>query len=712
FEALVFKASRGIEDIYELTYIRKDGSRFPAVVSVTALRDAQNAIIGYLLIGTDNTARKQVEEEQKKLDQRLRDQQFYTRSLIESNIDALMTTDPAGIITDVNKQMEALTGCTRDELIGAPFKSYFTDPERAEAAIKLVLGEKKLTNYELTARTRDGKETVVSYNATTFYDRDRKLQGVFAAARDVTERKRLDHALEEAKEAAEDSNRAKSIFLSTMSHEIRTPMNGVLGMLELLSLTKLDAAQRVTLEVVRESGTSLQRIIDDILDYSKIEAGKLEVRPEASSITSALEAVRDIYSGNASSRGVLLKCSIDPKISAALMVDPMRLRQILNNLVSNALKFTSRGQIELKAELVDRADGEDRVRFSVADTGIGISQEDQARLFEPFVQATSDAAGRFGGTGLGLTICRRLAKMMGGSIQMASELGVGTTMTLELSLPIADPLALAAANAGQAANGLNSSTLLRRAAPDIEAAREEGTLVLLADDHPTNRSLLLRQVNMLGYAAQSAEDGVQALAMWKTGRFAMLITDCNMPEMNGYELTRAIREIERAPDAKGGGRIPIVACTAIALEGEAEACVAAGMDDYLAKPVSLMDLAKKLDQWLPVAQAAVPVDRSLLAAICGGDAAAEREILTDFRRANEDDAASLRAAVRDCDANQVKHASHRIKGASSAIGANGLAAVCERLETAGRAGDWVAIESSMSAFQFEMERLNSYCEAA
>ena len=189
FEALVFKASRGIEDIYELTYIRKDGSRFPAVVSVTALRDAHNAIIGYLLIGTDNTARKQIEVDQKQLGQRLRDNQFYTRSLFESNIDALMTTDPSGIITDVNKQMEALTGCTRDELIGAPFKNYFTDPERAEAAINLVLIKKKVTNYELTARDRDARETVVSYNATTFYDRDRRLQGVFAAARDITERK-------------------------------------------------------------------------------------------------------------------------------------------------------------------------------------------------------------------------------------------------------------------------------------------------------------------------------------------------------------------------------------------------------------------------------------------------------------------------------------------------------------------------------------------
>jgi diguanylate cyclase (GGDEF)-like protein/PAS domain S-box-containing protein len=192
FEALVFKASRCIEDVYELTYIRKDGSRFPAVVSVTALRDEQDNIIGYLLIGTDNTARKEVEEEQERLAQSLREQQFYTRSLFESNIDALMATDPSGIIIDANKQMGELVGRTRDELIGTPFMNYFTDPVKAAAGIDLVLSKTQLTNYELTARARDGKETVVSCNATTFYDRDRKLKGVFAAARDITQRKQAE----------------------------------------------------------------------------------------------------------------------------------------------------------------------------------------------------------------------------------------------------------------------------------------------------------------------------------------------------------------------------------------------------------------------------------------------------------------------------------------------------------------------------------------
>src|SRR5271157_3156995 len=294
FEALVFKASRGIEDIYELTYIRQDGSRFPAVVSVTALRDDHGAIIGYLLIGTDNTARKQVEAEQKLLDQRLRDQQFYTRSLIESNIDAIMTTDPRGIITDVNKQMEALTGCTRDELIGAPFKNYFTDPGRAEAAIKLVLREKKLTNYELTACSRDGKSTVVSYNATTFYDRDRKLQGVFAAARDVTERRLLDQALEEqnvelkrARAAAEKANLAKSEFLSSMSHELRSPLNAILGFAQLINSDSPPptASQTASIDQILHAGWYLLELINEILDLAQIESGKFALSSEPISLS-------------------------------------------------------------------------------------------------------------------------------------------------------------------------------------------------------------------------------------------------------------------------------------------------------------------------------------------------------------------------------------------------------------------------------------------
>src|SRR5476651_2347547 len=340
FEALVFKASRGIEDIYELTYIRKDGTRFPAVVSVTALRDAQGSIIGYLLIGTDNTARKEVEEEQKKSDQRLRDQQFYTRSLIESNIDAIMTTDPSGIITDVNKQMEALTGCTRDELIGAPFKDYFTDPERAEAAIKRVLREGEVTNYELTARARDGTQTVVSYNATTFYDRNRKLEGVFAAARDVTERKRVEVELQQAKAVAESASRTKSDFLASMSHEIRTPMNAIMGIADLLAKTELTPEQDRYVQIFRRAGDNLLNLINDILDLSKVEASQLELERTGFSLNDLLEKVVEMVAVRAQEKGLALVCEVAPNVPTDLFGDPTRLRQVLLNLLGNAIKFT------------------------------------------------------------------------------------------------------------------------------------------------------------------------------------------------------------------------------------------------------------------------------------------------------------------------------------------------------------------------------------
>jgi len=424
FEALVFKASRGIEDIYELTYFRKDGSRFPAVVSVTALRDAQDAIIGYLLIGTDNTARKLVEEERKKLDQRLRDQQFYTRSLIESNIDAIMATDPAGIITDVNKQMEALTGCTRDELIGAPFKNYFTDPERAEASIKRVLSEKKVTDYELTACARDGKRTEVSYNVTTFYDRDRKLQGVFATARDVTERKRFEQSLQEA-------NRMKSEFLANMSHELRTPLNGIIGFTEFLYDEKpgpLKPKQKEYLGDVLSSARHLLQLINDVLDLAKVEAGKMELHPETFPVNKAVEEVAAVIKGMAQKKQIAVGIEIGTGLHA-VRLDQHKFKQVLYNLLSNAIKFSDDGgQIAIRAQLLDTR----QIEVQVRDTGIGIKAEDIGRLFTEFEQLDSGTARRFEGTGLGLALTKKIVEFQGGRIGVESELGRGSVFTVLL----------------------------------------------------------------------------------------------------------------------------------------------------------------------------------------------------------------------------------------------------------------------------------------
>jgi PAS domain S-box-containing protein len=424
FEALVFKASRGIEDVYELTKIRKDGTRFPAVVSVTALRNSQGGIIGYLLIGTDNTARKQVEAEQKKLDQRLRDQQFYTRSLIESNIDALMTTDPSGIISDVNKQMEALTGSTRDELIGAPFKNYFTDPDRAEAGIKLVLSEKKVTNYELTACARDGKNTVVSYNATTFYDRDRKLQGVFAAARDVTERKRFEQSLQEA-------NRMKSEFLANMSHELRTPLNGIIGFSEFLIDEKpgpLQPKQKEYMGDVLNSARHLLQLINDVLDLAKVEAGKMELHPEIFAVHKAVEEVAAVIKGIANKKRIAVGIEIGADLDAVTL-DQHKFKQVLYNLLSNAVKFSDDGgKVDIHARRLDAH----RLEVQVRDTGIGIKAEDINRLFTEFEQLDSGTARRFEGTGLGLALTKKIVEFQGGHIKVESEPGKGSVFTVVL----------------------------------------------------------------------------------------------------------------------------------------------------------------------------------------------------------------------------------------------------------------------------------------
>jgi PAS domain S-box-containing protein len=433
FEALVFKASRGIEDIYELTYIRKDGSRFPAMVSVTALRDAQDTIIGYLLIGTDNTARKQVEEERMKLDQRLRDQHFYTRSLIESNIDALMTTDPRGIITDINKQAEALTGCTRDELIGAPFKNYFTDAGRAEAAINRVLTEGKVTNYELTARARDGTLTVVSYNATTFHDRDRRLQGVFAAARDVTELKRFEQTLKQSNVDLENASLAKDRFLASMSHELRTPLNAVIGFTGTLLMKlpgPLTGDQESQLRTVQTSARQLLSLINDLLDLAKIESGKVEVHFERVSCQSVIDEVASALSPLAVAKG--LTFAVTPAAEDfAVQTDRRALSQILINLTNNAIKFTESGRVSLDVAQ-RRIEGQARIEISIRDTGAGISPEDKARLFQAFEQIERTISRRHEGTGLGLYLSQKLAALLGGTITCDSELGRGSTFTVVL----------------------------------------------------------------------------------------------------------------------------------------------------------------------------------------------------------------------------------------------------------------------------------------
>jgi PAS domain S-box-containing protein len=520
---------------------------------------------GYLLIGTDNTARKQIEAKQTQLAQRLRDHQFYTRSLFESNIDALMTTDASGIITDVNKQMEALTGCTRDELIGAAFKDFFTDPARAEAGIKLALSKRQVTDYELTARGRNGKTTVVSCNASTFYDRNRELQGVVASVREITERKQYEKSLREATVRAEDANSAKSDFLANMSHEIRTPMNAVIGLSYLLGQTALDADQESLLAKINLASKSLLSVINDVLDLSKIEAGELIVECIPFDPRELLIELADVMEVHAGAKGIAFEVSMPDDLPTVLQGDATRLRQILSNLLSNAVKFTDRGHVKLEVREIAATAGSRTLRFIVSDTGIGIKPDVQAKLFTPFMQADASITRRYGGTGLGLSIVSHMVKLLGGDVVVASTLGLGSefSVTLEFAL---------------AADETDARPPVSRVA---DAKRTlAGVRVLAVDDSDINLEVAKRILELQGARVGLARNGQEAVDRLRAepNGFDVVLMDVQMPVLDGHAATRRIRVDLGLTD------IPIIALTAGALSGEKPMAIAAGMSDFITKP--------------------------------------------------------------------------------------------------------------------------------
>jgi PAS domain S-box-containing protein len=525
FEALVFKASRGIEDIYELTYIRKDGSRFPAVVSVTALRDDLGGIIGYLLIGTDNTARKQAQAEQKQLDQRLRDQQFYTRSLIESNIDALMATDPAGIITDVNKQMEALTGCTRDELIGAPFKNYFTDPERAEAGIMRVLSGSKVTDYELTVRARDGKETVVSFNATTFHDRDRKLLGVFAAARDVTEHKELEERLRQSQKMDAIGRLAGGV-----AHDFNNLLTVINGYSDLL-LGKLDTRDPMREEITQilNAGKLAAKLTQQLLAFSRRQVLQPKVLDLNHLVLDVEKMLRRLVGED-----IEIVTVLSPQ-AELVMADPGQMTQVLMNLAVNARDaMPSSGHLVIETAHLDLDQNSVKehpevepgpyVQLTISDSGIGMDEATKSHIFEPFF--TTKKSGQ--STGLGLATVYGIVKQAGGSIWVYSEPGKGTTFKVYLPQ-------------------VNEGIPIQESKPEIESLRGDET-ILVVEDQADIRKLAQQILEGYGYQVLTAANGGEALlqAERHVGPIQLMLTDVVMPRMTGRELADRLKPLRPA----------------------------------------------------------------------------------------------------------------------------------------------------------------------
>jgi PAS domain S-box-containing protein len=483
--------------------------------------------------------------------------------------------------------MEALTGCTRDELIGAPFKNYFTDPERAEAGIKLVLSGSRVTDYELTARARDGKETVVSYNATTFHDRDRKLQGVFAAARDVTERKRFEHALQEnnvelerARAAAEKANLAKSDFLSSMSHELRSPLNAILGFAQLMisDTPPPTASQVASINPILHAGWYLLELINGILDLAQIESGKMALSREPTLLADVMLECQAMIEPQAQQRGITMTFP-QPRTAIFVDADRTRLKQVLINLLSNAIKYNqTNGTVVVACTITEKG----RIRVSVRDTGTGLPPEMVEQLFQPFNRLGQERSA-VQGTGIGLVMSKRLIELMGGVIGVESTVGSGSVFWFELNAatePRLEPEAIEPEPAGMA---------------QVRADYPMRTL-LYVEDNPANLKLVEQLIaRRRDLFLLSAGDGSRGIELARANQPDVILMDINLPGIGGIEALKILHEDPAT------ARIPVVALSANAMPRDIERGLQAGFYRYLTKPIKIGEFMETLDSALEFA---------------------------------------------------------------------------------------------------------------
>ncbi len=802
----------------EEKWLRLDGSTFLAEVTPVPC-DVEGAP-GVLAMLQDITARKEAETQRDRL--------------FELSRDLTCLAGRDGYFRRVNPAFSRTLGWTSEELLARPFLEFVHPDDRAATLDEVESGRvgEAIEHLENRYVCKDGSWRWLAWKAI-------QLDGlIYATARDVTESRVATEQLENAKAEAEAASRAKSAFLAVMSHEIRTPMNGVIGMTEVLARSVLSQDQNDMVGTIRESALALLGIIDDILDFSKIEAERLEIERRPVSIMDIAEGLCDSLMTVAARKGVEITTFIDPAIPDLVYSDDTRLRQLLYNLVGNAIKFSGErpgkvGCVALRIEVVRTTPLE--VAFEVRDNGIGMTAETISKLFRPFSQAEVSTTRRFGGTGLGLAICRRLVSMMGGDLSVESATGQGSTFTIRLPLevPAGQPLSevphlegvncvvlgaggydsdslrvylehagarvflandlesaqadiqalqaptlLVSESSGDEQNpgslptpanammsghllilkderramslvrdrvvmigarGLRRRSLLDAAAlavgrrsvktaaqavsppqqdrPDVQRsvqsvadARETGRLILVAEDDEINQKVILRQLSLLGHAAEIANDGREALALWRVNRYALLLTDLHMPEMDGYELVQAIRR-EEPPDS----RLPIVALTANAVQGEATRAAAVGMDGYLTKPLRLELLQAMLDRHFPATvpaplrelpapqQSAAPasactVNLDVLKSIVGDDPEIVRELLTDYLRSARHLAADLRGHCAQGRGREAGAIAHKLKSSSRSVGAVSLGDLCAELENAGKAGDMGRLANWLGRF--------------
>jgi signal transduction histidine kinase/DNA-binding response OmpR family regulator len=494
----------------------------------------------------------------------------------------------------------------------------------------------------------------------------------------------LDHEVDRCKRAEQEARAAdlaKGRFLAHVSHEIRTPMHSILGLTELLLGSALAPSQREHVHLVRTSAEALLTLVDDLLDLARVEAGRLVLRPRDFRLHELADNVVHLLAPQAEERGIDLRLEVGPRVPDGLHGDTIRLRQVLLNLVGNAIHFTRRGSVTLRVEVAQPATAASTIRFEVRDTGVGIRPEDQERLFQPFAQTDSAASRHLGGTGLGLVISKNVVELMGGEMGFESTRGVGSTFWFQIPLVRAQGAGLPSWTSMGEAHGIG-----RR-----QDRRERRVLVV--DDRAPNRFVAVAMLSGLGYTPEAVESGEEALGLLARQRFDAVLLDCEMPGLDGRETCRRLRALEA-----GGRRVPVIAVTAHARAEEREACLAAGMDDFLVKPFPAVDLAACLERWLP-ADAADDLENLLaalrgLAAGNGPDMATQ--VIKEFLRQGESDLATLRNALLQRDAHAAAEAAHGLAGSAGVLGAYDLAASAGELATLARGGDLAACAARLA----------------
>jgi PAS domain S-box-containing protein len=665
----------------EITAIRRDGTEFPVELTVTAVPGEPPTFTAYLRdISERLAASERIQETSRRM-----------AALIENLNEAVLVEDEDRLVAVANVRFarEFADDAPPDTLVGTDCASVV---RRASALM--------CDPQAFLARTDDiyraglpvfGEE--IAFADGRVFERDHipimageQATGRLWVFREVTARIESERQLEEARDNALAASRLKSSFLATMSHEIRTPMNGVVGLVDLLLESPLNPDQRDLVRMLDQSSDHLLDVIDDILDFSRIEAGELRLENVPFVPAMTVRDVVELFTPRARAAGLELRQSIAPELEGRFVSDPARIRQVLQNLVGNAIKFTPEGGVDVRAAFEPASlDGQVMLRVSVADTGIGIPAEVASGLFEPFVQADASTSRLYGGSGLGLSICQRLVALLGGEIFVASEPGAGSTFGFRIPL--------VPAGTGPEPPALQSHRVCDEHTP---------ATVLVVEDNRVNQVVVRRQLDQLGMIAVTVDSAVQAIELLGAGSdFDVVLMDCQMPGMDGFAATHAIRELEPPAQAQ----IPIVAMTANALKEDRDACIAAGMNDYLAKPVRLDDLKRTLDRWVAATRTAAAspspetapdddappiVDRALLAGLVedlGGDPAVIGEFAGIFLRELPSRRDALIAALAGDDRRQLRERAHALRSPSRALGLARLDHVCERIERAALNGD-------------------------